>query len=144
LRFPTPIANATRRCHLEHTTNGPQKQRIWVIREEETVEAPACPSCGRLCDPGATWKGVNYCRGFALLSFIEQNPGLSAWELSQLAGMAYPHTSSALAKLHERKVVDTEAEERAEGGFRYRYWSAGDSVALDRFIATLHLVEANQ
>jgi hypothetical protein len=109
-----------------------------------THKKAACPSCGRACELGATWKGANYCRGLVLLQVINDNPGLSAWELSQISGVPYTDATRGLAKLREFKVVSTESEERLEGGIRYRYYPANDSVALDRFIATLHLVESRQ
>jgi hypothetical protein len=106
---------------------------------------PSCPSCGRVCDPAATWRGANYCRGFSLLQFIEQHHGLSGSELSQLSGMAYADATRGLQKLREWKVVSTEIEERIEGaGFRYRYLPGNDRVARDRSIGTLKVVEARQ
>ena len=95
--------------------------------------APSCPSCGRVCKPGETWPGANYCRGLILLGFIEDAPGLTAWELSQASGVPYTDATRGLAKLREFDAVSTEAEERPQGGYRYRYWLSGDVVARQRF-----------
>ena len=105
---------------------------------------PACPGCGRVCTPGSTWKGANYCRGLILLSFIKATPGLTGWELSQASGVPYTDTTRGLAKLKEYGVVSTESEDRIEGGVRYRYWPGGDDNAHDRFLETLQRVEALQ
>jgi hypothetical protein len=103
--------------------------------------APRCPSCGRICDPASTWKGANYCRGLALLRFIEANPGLSRWELSKISGMSYNDTVRGLTKLREHNVVITQSEERAQGGTRYRYWPAGRTPERTRFIKMVRRVE---
>jgi hypothetical protein len=102
---------------------------------------PKCPSCGRTCDPEATWQGVNYCRGLVLLRFIEANPGLSGWELSQISGMAYNDTVRGLAKLSERGVVITQSEDRVQGGVRYRYWSVGRTLERALFVEMVRRVE---
>jgi hypothetical protein len=107
-----------------------------------TLTKTICPSCGRLCEPAATWKGANYCRGLILLRFIEDQPGLSGWELSQTSGIPYTGATRLFAKLREYGVVTTEAEEREAGGFRYRYWPAGGAVARQRFVEALRRVEA--
>jgi hypothetical protein len=109
-----------------------------------TQKNPACPSCGRTCELGTTWRGANYCRGLILLQFIEDNPGLSGAELSEASGIPYTDATRGLAKLREYGVVSTESEERSEGGFRYRYWPAGDTAAFARFMSTLQRVEALQ
>jgi hypothetical protein len=109
-----------------------------------THPSPACPSCGRTCEPRATWRGANYCRGLILLQFIEHKPGLSGWELSQSSGIPYTDARRGLAKLGEYGVVKTESEERIEGGFRYRYWPAGSPKVRQRFLAALGRVEALQ
>jgi hypothetical protein len=111
---------------------------------QKILEPPNCPSCGRVCDPAATWKGANYCRGFALLPFIESNPGLSAWELSQVSGMSYQDATRGLAKLREYEAVLAEPEDRGDGSYRYRYWPADSPGAQDRFIANLRTAEAHQ
>jgi hypothetical protein len=103
---------------------------------------PRCPSCGRICTPGATWAGANYCRGLALLRHIEDKPGLSGWELSQVSGMPYAEATRGLEKLRERGVVATKAEDRAEVGFRYRYWPAGDPTVRAHFVEAVREVEA--
>jgi hypothetical protein len=111
-----------------------------VTPNPQPASSPACPSCGRAFRAGATWAGANYCRGLALLGFIQQNPGKSAWELSQVSGMPYVAATRGLAKLREHEVVSIEAEERVQGGFRYRYWPAGGDVAR-YFIESVRLAE---
>jgi hypothetical protein len=83
----------------------------------------ACPSCGRAFEPGASRVGINYCRGAALLQFIDAEPGLTAWELSRVSGIGYID-ARGLSKLREYDAVITEAEEREAGGFRYHHWTA--------------------
>ena len=70
------------------------------------------------------WRGANYCRGLVLLRCIEDQPGLSAWELSQQSGIPYTDITRGLAKLREYGLVRTIAEERVQGGHRLRYWAA--------------------
>ena len=103
---------------------------------------PTCPSCGRVCEPGATWKGANYCRGLILLGLIKDTPGLTGWELSQASGLPYPDATRGLTKLREYSVVSTESEERIQGGVRYRYWPSGDTTAHELFLETLRRVES--
>lgn len=107
-----------------------------------TQKWPACPSCERVCEPGATWKGANFCRGVILLRCIDDEPGLSAWELARLSGMGYNDASRGLSKLREYGAITVEAEEREAGGFRYRYWSADNPADRERFLAALRSVEA--
>jgi hypothetical protein len=109
--------------------------------KKKAFRPPACPSCGRRFEAGLTWPGANFCRGFTLLPFIEENPGLSGWELSQLAGMDYSDASRGLARLREYSAVATEAEEREAGGIRYRYSSAENPLAIERFLAVLRRAE---
>jgi DNA-binding transcriptional ArsR family regulator len=80
--------------------------------------------------------------GLALLRFIEDEPGLSGWELSQASGMPYPEATRGLEKLRERGVVKTKAEERAEVGFRYRYWPAEDPTVRAHFVEVVRDVES--
>ena len=103
---------------------------------------PSCPSCGRVCASGATWKGANYCRGLILFRFIKDAPGLTGWELSQASGMNYTDATRGLAKLREFDVVSTESEDRIQGGVRYRYWPSGDDDAQEHFLEILRRVEA--
>jgi hypothetical protein len=103
---------------------------------------PHCPSCGRVCEPGTTWKGSNYCRGLVLLRFIEDQPGLSGWELAQISGVPYTDATRGLAKLREHGVVRTESEERDQGGIRYRYRPDGGAPARARFMEALRRAEA--
>jgi hypothetical protein len=104
-------------------------------------EGPACPSCGRVSEPGTTWKGANYCRGLVLLRVIGDKPGLSAWELSQISHLPYTDATRGLAKLREYGVVSIETEERAQGGMRYRYWPAGDPAIRAGFVEAVRRVE---
>jgi hypothetical protein len=104
-------------------------------------EGPRCPSCGRPCAPGASWTGSNFCRGLILLDFVAKNPGQSAWELSLRSGIAYVETSRALLKLREYNLVTFEAEERAQGGQRYRYYPANNQPDLERFQAAVRRLE---
>ena len=104
---------------------------------EKSGNFPRCPHCQRLFEPGTTWKGANYCRGLFLLKVIGEYPGLSAWELSQKAKMAYGDTTRGLLKLRDFDLLTFEAEERDGGGQRYRYWSNGESAPIHRFMAAL-------
>lgn len=74
------------------------------------MSSPFCPSCDRPCKRGATWHGANYCRGLALLRYIEDQPGLSGWELAQLSGIPYSDATRGLAKLREFEVVEVAQE----------------------------------
>ncbi len=90
-----------------------------------TTTFPVCPSCERTFAPGIWWDGANYCRGVFLLGAIYDNPGLSAWELSERTGMPYRNVTSGLQKLRQWSSVDivqAESEERDSGGIRYRYF----------------------
>lgn len=111
-------------------------------RKGQAPRYPVCPSCGRVCAPGATWKGANYCRGLILLRFIEDEPGLSGWELAQVSSMPYPETVRGLEKLREWGVVATESEDRDQGGFRYRYWTADYPAVRAHFVEVLRRVES--
>jgi hypothetical protein len=103
---------------------------------------PRCPSCGRTSEEAATWAGANYCRGLALLRFIEDQPGLSGWELAQVSGMPYPEATRGLEKLRGKGAVAAQAEERADVGFRCRYYPAGDPAARARFVEAVRRVES--
>jgi DNA-binding IclR family transcriptional regulator len=102
---------------------------------------PSCPSCGRQCEPGVTWKGANYCRGLILLRFIEDQPGLSGWELSQLSSVPYSDATRGLSKLREWKLVRPDSEDRGDGTIRYRYWPINDSGLRARFMEVVRRVE---
>ena len=116
--------------------NGGQVHGEWSVSSNMSIQqtprtrptAPACPSCGRICEPGKTWKGANYCRGLALLAFIAQAPGLSAWELSKLSGLPYKDTTRGLEKLREYGAVTTEREEIEGDRFRYKYFTGSISA----------------
>jgi transcription initiation factor IIE alpha subunit len=99
--------------------------------------APTCPSCGRGFEPGAAWTGSNHCKALLLLRSIEDQPGLSRWELCQAGGLVYNDTPRALERLREHRVVTAEAEEREADGVRYRYYPADDPVARARFMEAL-------
>ena len=115
-----------------------------MIIQQPQRTRPTCPSCRRVCEPGATWKGANYCRGLVLLGFIKDTPGATGWELSQASGVPYTDTTRGLAKVKEYGVVNTESEDRIEGGFRYHYWPSDDDAAHERFLGALRRVEALQ
>jgi hypothetical protein len=85
-----------------------------------TQHAPSCPSCGHAFLPGVTWPGANYCRGMALIRFIEAHPGSSGWELSQTIGMPYNDVLGGLSKLRQFGAVVTRTEPReSEGKWRW-------------------------
>jgi hypothetical protein len=86
---------------------------------------PSCPACHRDFKPGEFWSGANFCRGRFLLPMIQEHPGLSAWELSRLTKMPYAGVTKGLQKLREWALVDFEAEDRENGGQRYRYSTVG-------------------
>lgn len=85
---------------------------------------PKCRFCGREFRQGEWWSWANMCRASHLLPIIVDNPGLSAWELSQVSGLNYQDTSKGLQKARDGGLVTTEAEDREAGGIRYRYWPA--------------------
>ena len=107
---------------------------------------PVCPSCGERFAPGQWWTGANYCRGLFLLSAIGGNPGSSAWELSQATSMPYRDVTKGLQKLREWALVGLVAEERDQGGIRYRYFPSEteilDSTPWDNFKAKVREVES--
>lgn len=108
----------------------------------KVVYPPRCPSCGRSIVPGTTWKGANYCRGLALLRFIEDDPGLSARELSQRGGVPYTDMTRGFAKHQEYLLVRTETKERQQSGTRYGYWPLGDIEKRQRFVEVTRGLEA--
>jgi hypothetical protein len=92
---------------------------------------PACPKCGRRFIPGEYWSGANYCRSRFLVELVRDNEGLSAWELSQISGgMTYSDVSKGLQKSRDSKVVTTQAEDREQGGVRYRYSVSPDAMDI--------------
>ena len=92
------------------------------MRSATVIRAyPACSYCGREFRPGDSWNGSNYCKAAYLLPLIESNPGVSSWELAQLAGMGFPETTRAVQKARDWGLVEFEAEDRTNGGQRYRY-----------------------
>jgi predicted transcriptional regulator len=101
-----------------------------------------CPSCGQVFTPGLFWVGANYCRGLYLLEVIAKRPGKSGWELSEETGMLYSNVSSALSKLREWAIVDAQAEERAQGGIRYRYFPLDDAPRRASFEEAARVSEA--
>ena len=107
------------------------------------IERPKCPSCGRVFQSSASWAGANFCRGLLLLVFIEDTPGLSAWELSQLSGLPYEDTKKGLEKLREYDAVATVREEIEGDRFRYRY-STGGTSDHQRFLDAMFRTEAIQ
>ena len=112
-----------------------------ISQSNFSTTQPRCPSCGRECEAGRTWRGANYCRGLALLRFIEDEPGLSGWELSQKSGVPYTDATRGLAKLREYRVVHTESVERTKGGIRYHYWPVDDVATRQKFVEAVRRVE---
>lgn len=99
---------------------------------------PNCPHCSRQFTPGSYWTGANYCRGIYLLNWIHQHPGLSAWELSQLAHIPYTDTTRALLKLRDWGLLVHTVEDRQGGGQRFRYECSNNAEALQNFQAALN------
>jgi DNA-binding transcriptional regulator GbsR (MarR family) len=106
--------------------------------------APACPSCNEPLKAGSSWIGANYCRGLFLLKAVAVTPGLSAWELSEHTGMVYKDVSNGLQKLREWDIVLTKAEERDQGGVRYRYYPAPDAPQRSAFEEAARSAEAKE
>jgi predicted transcriptional regulator len=79
-----------------------------------------------------------------LLNFIEDQPGLTGWELSEKTGIPYTDATKGLAKLREFRAVRTESEERETGGFRYRYRPIDDFQAHAAFVEAVRRVEGLQ
>ena len=104
---------------------------------------PKCPSCGKLFTAGTFWQGANFCRGLFLLSMIADRPGLSAWELSDLAGMSMQDAQRGLTKLRSWDVVEYAPEPRSDGdSFRYRFTPLPDHEdQYARFLAATQRVE---
>jgi len=88
-----------------------------------------CLHCGRELAVDSAWTQVNYCRGFTLLPWILNHPGLSAWELAGISGMGYAQVSKGVAKLRDLEFVRGDPEPREAGGFRYRYYPWPDHPA---------------
>jgi hypothetical protein len=105
-----------------------------IIAQNVSNISPSCPRCGRVCDPGVSWPGANYCRGRVLLPFIARQPGITTWGLAQASGLSYQDASRALLKLRDYQLVLTESELRPKGGFRYRYRLSDDQEAFERFL----------
>ena len=98
---------------------------------------PACTFCGGSFGPADSWHGSNFCRAAFLLEFIEEHPGLSAWEIAQQSDMPYAGVTRGLAKAREWELLDCAPEDREQGGIRYRYtvvhgWSATIQTWLKR------------
>ncbi len=92
------------------------------------VKNPSCPSCEQSLDADGI-QGVNYCRALFLLPFIEAAPGLTGWELSQRSGLSYGATVRGTQRLRDRDAVVAEAEDRDQGGIRFRYFpAAADAI----------------
>lgn len=75
-----------------------------------------------------------------LLPIIAEHPDVSAWELANFAGMAYPDTNKAMAKARETgrfaRVLEWRPEDREGGGIRYRFTAKpGWGVAVQEWIA---------
>ena len=78
------------------------------------------------------------------MGFIEDSPGISAWELSELTGMSYQNASRGLTKLRDHQVVEFRSEERDNGGIRYRHYPLEDAEkAREGFALVVRQVEAS-
>lgn len=66
------------------------------------------------------------CRLAYLYPLVAENPGLSVWELSELAQMDYQDASHAMAKGRRLDLFKWDSEEREQGGVRYRYFVLDD------------------
>ena len=86
-----------------------------------TSTKPACPICGRVFETGVSWLGSNFCKAAFLLPVIAENPGITAWNLSELVGLPYESVSKALQKAREWELLTFTQEERDQGGTRYHY-----------------------
>lgn len=87
------------------------------------VKVVTCPRCGHtlgLDRAGAG--GVNYCRALLLFQVIQQHPGLTGWELAQLVDVPYSVAMRGTEKLRMLSAVQFVAEERTQGGIRFRYF----------------------
>ena len=91
---------------------------------------PACRYHGEVFVPGETWKRSNFCRAAYLTEVIRETPGLSAWELSNHAGMLYSDVVRGLNKAREWGLVEYDVEERTQGGKRFRYRVAPDAEII--------------
>ena len=111
--------------------------------QQPRLTRPTCPSCGRIFKPGSSWAGSNYCRGLFLLGFINDNPGLSGWELSEVSGLPYGDATRGLTKLREYDAVATEKEDIEGDRFRYRY-STGSIPGRGSFLSAMSHAEALQ
>jgi predicted transcriptional regulator len=83
--------------------------------------APVCRCCGRPFKPGHFWYRANLCRAAHIVSFLQEHPGQSAWELSQELGMTYSDVQKGLMRAREYGLVTYTTEEREAGGVRHRY-----------------------
>ena len=86
-----------------------------------TTTYPQCPHCGKTFTPGETWFNANYCRAVFLTNFLKDNPNLTTWELSQRTNILYSDAVKGMAKAREWGLVICSAEDRSNGGIRYRY-----------------------
>jgi len=90
------------------------------------TERIECPNCKREFVRGITWKGSNYCRGLFLMDQGKNSPGLSGWELSELTGLPYRDTVRGLERARDYDAIEARAEDKENGGIRYRYWPYPD------------------
>ena len=86
-----------------------------------TITYPECAYCGKTFTPGDTWLNANYCRAVFLTLFVKEHPNLSTWELSQATGMLFSDALKGMGKAREWGLVICLAEDRENGGIRYRY-----------------------
>ena len=105
-------------------------------------QSPLCPSCGKVCKPGISWHGVNFCRALVLLRVIEDEPDLTAWQIYERSGINYSEALKGLQKLREHRAVKATTEVRSLGGFRYKYEASSDLEARQQFVTATRRVEA--
>jgi hypothetical protein len=87
---------------------------------------PICPHCQREFVPGTYWQGSNVCKAGYLMTVAEAHPGLSAWELGEMAGLKYADASRAMLKARNLDLVDYTKEDRDRGGVRYRFFAKAE------------------
>jgi len=85
----------------------------------DTLSTTTCPECGRGLRMGM--HQLSYCAAFIVLQIVEARPGKTAWELAQMSGIPYSSVTKGLNRARAEAWVGIEAEDREQGGIRYRY-----------------------
>jgi len=83
-----------------------------------------CGVCGRQISTGMFQ--ANYCRAFLALDLVGSYPGKTVWELAQASEIPYADLSTGLEKARSHQWVSAVAEDREQGGIRYRYFPLAD------------------